>query len=271
MVIVPFIKEGIVMLSIESFFRRVQKTETCWFWTGYINASGYGVTTVWDSEAKKVVTVFAHRFSYELHKKPIPPGLQIRHMCNVRRCCNPDHLEVGTNADNMRDVGSEEWSRIRKRQWAKVPPEQRKEIARERWASLSDEKRKEIGDNIATAKLGKKLSAEHRESLRLAKLGKPAKLTDEEKAAKNAAIKAAWASGAYSKRPLRLSITPEQLSDICQKHAQGMSQRDISKQYGIGRRTISFIISGRRKSTTINELKMGVAVPGKMISRKATP
>lgn len=45
----------------------------------------------------------AHRFIYEEHVGPIPFGLLVRHKCDVRKCINPDHLELGTNADNSND------------------------------------------------------------------------------------------------------------------------------------------------------------------------
>lgn len=63
----------------------------CWLWTGSLNAAGYG------KHGKKV----AHRVVYELLVGPIPPGLQMDHLCRVRRCVNPDHLEPVTQQVNI--------------------------------------------------------------------------------------------------------------------------------------------------------------------------
>jgi hypothetical protein len=46
----------------------------------------------------------AHKFSYEMYKEPVAHGLVLRHKCDVPCCVNPDHLETGTHADNVRDT-----------------------------------------------------------------------------------------------------------------------------------------------------------------------
>jgi hypothetical protein len=68
----------------------------CWWWTACINPdTGYG--TFWDG---KVLS--AHRWSYEHFIGPIPEGLQVDHLCRVRRCVNPNHLEPVSLAENVR-------------------------------------------------------------------------------------------------------------------------------------------------------------------------
>lgn len=80
----------------------LQKTEPdpnsgCWLWTGCVHANGYGKIK------SKQRTGLAHRFAWELFRAPIPPGMIICHKCDTPLCVNPDHLYVGTDADNCRD------------------------------------------------------------------------------------------------------------------------------------------------------------------------
>jgi HNH endonuclease len=80
------------------FWRHVQKTETCWLWTGHL-VEGYGSLTA--RIAGKNTHYLAHRLSYEMHHGVIPSGLTIDHLCRVRRCVNPAHLEAISMAANI--------------------------------------------------------------------------------------------------------------------------------------------------------------------------
>jgi hypothetical protein len=77
------------------FLAGVEKTETCWLWRKCISASGYGLFSF------NQKTTRAHRFSYELHIGPIPWGLQLDHLCKIKNCVNPDHLEAVTARENV--------------------------------------------------------------------------------------------------------------------------------------------------------------------------
>lgn len=69
----------------------------CWNWNKSVSSSGYGQFT----KNKKYWNT--HRYVYLTVKGSIPDGMVVRHLCHNRRCCNPDHLEVGTEVDNWKD------------------------------------------------------------------------------------------------------------------------------------------------------------------------
>jgi len=79
----------------ERFWRKVDKTGECWLWTAS-RLKGYG--TFWVGPGK---FVSAHRYSYEQQCGPIPEGLVLDHLCRVRHCVNPAHLEPVTELVNI--------------------------------------------------------------------------------------------------------------------------------------------------------------------------
>lgn len=82
----------------ERFWSRVEKTDSCWNWTGSCFATGYA--SFWIPRRR----VVAHRYAYELLIGPIPEGLQLDHMCHNRKCVNPDHLRPVTAKQNRENL-----------------------------------------------------------------------------------------------------------------------------------------------------------------------
>jgi hypothetical protein len=77
----------------------------CWTWKGHRSPAN----KPWDLQYGRFSChgdQRAHRFSYELHRRPIPNGLFVLHECDFPPCCNPDHLTVGTQLQNRRDASA---------------------------------------------------------------------------------------------------------------------------------------------------------------------
>ncbi len=82
-------------VTIERFRKKyVVNLEGCWLWTGSVGKTGYGRLGGPGTSA--------HRRSYMMAVGPIPDGLELDHLCRVRCCVNPDHLEPVTHQENVR-------------------------------------------------------------------------------------------------------------------------------------------------------------------------
>ena len=88
--------------AMKSFLGFIDKTEYCWFWTGYITPTGYGYfTLMYDDTPKK--NYRAHRLSWIMYKGDIPEGKEVLHKCGNKICVNPEHLYLGTQIENLND------------------------------------------------------------------------------------------------------------------------------------------------------------------------
>jgi len=87
---------------IERLLRRVERvTESgCWIWMGKIDPDGYGHIGTGSMRKGTAKHHLVHRVAYEQLRSPIPSGLALDHLCRVRCCCNPDHLEPVTAREN---------------------------------------------------------------------------------------------------------------------------------------------------------------------------
>lgn len=82
----------------DRFWTYVDKTGDCWLWLGSNNGVGYGQIRLCGT------LKYAHRISYELKYGPVPSGLYVLHKCDTPSCINPDHLFIGRQVDNVKDM-----------------------------------------------------------------------------------------------------------------------------------------------------------------------
>jgi hypothetical protein len=89
--------------QLERFWSKVDKTETCWLWTGWLKHNGYGMFDLGVIDGKKI-KLQAHRVSYEVFVGPLIDGMTIDHIkevCSSRTCVRPDHLRQITRGANV--------------------------------------------------------------------------------------------------------------------------------------------------------------------------
>jgi len=81
----------------KDFYTLFEKQGDCWIWKDYINPYGYGTYTI------NGFTHMAHRYAWEQkHGKKIGDSIAM-HTCDTPACCNPDHIVIGSHADNVKD------------------------------------------------------------------------------------------------------------------------------------------------------------------------
>jgi hypothetical protein len=87
------------MATVEDrFWANVDKSGDCWEWQASVNLDGYGRFCL------KGKRIRAHRLSWVLANGEIPEGMCVLHKCDNPPCVSPDHLFLGTRADNVRDM-----------------------------------------------------------------------------------------------------------------------------------------------------------------------
>lgn len=142
---------------LERFYNKIQKSndpDGCWLWTGATKPTGYGNFGVSGR------TVTAHRFAYEQFVGVIGDGLCVLHHCDNPSCVNPEHLFLGTQGDNMRDM-------TRKgRNTSQTHPERQHHGEHHHWTKLTTAQAHEIrrryaAGGVSQPQLGKEFNVRH--------------------------------------------------------------------------------------------------------------
>lgn len=81
---------------------QIDPITNCWLWLNSQNGIGYGLVTV------DYKHYYAHRLAYQISYGKIPKGMNVLHKCDVRNCCNPQHLWLGTQKDNLQDAAKKQ-------------------------------------------------------------------------------------------------------------------------------------------------------------------
>lgn len=81
---------------VQRIFAYVRITDDCWLWLGSTTPQGYA--RAWSGRGR---VEYVHRMVYELCVGPIPDGLTINHLCRVRHCIHPEHLDVVSLQTNV--------------------------------------------------------------------------------------------------------------------------------------------------------------------------
>lgn len=127
-------------MSMNRFWSKVDKSggpDACWPWTAY-RLKGYG--QVWAGGKM----VLAHRLAYELVNGPIPDNLCALHRCDNPPCCNPAHIFLGTQADNMADKTAKGRQSRGEQHYSRTKPERMVRGERNGRAKLNEAQVQEI-------------------------------------------------------------------------------------------------------------------------------
>jgi hypothetical protein len=133
--------------------RTIKAPNGCWEWTGAKNAYGYGrICVAYDPNTRKTSIEDVHRASFKTFNGPIPEGKNVCHSCDNPSCCNPSHLFIGSQKDNMLDMtkkgrrsNGEQHSNSIRKVWDDDLRQKRSEQTKARMDAIHIEKAKKAG------------------------------------------------------------------------------------------------------------------------------
>jgi len=101
--LIPSVEAVLAVAAADRFWPKVEKSDGCWLWIASRNIHGYGQLRLGGRSGRPVG---AHRIGYILANGAIEPGLDVLHRCDNPPCVRPDHLRLGTAAQNLRDAAT---------------------------------------------------------------------------------------------------------------------------------------------------------------------
>jgi hypothetical protein len=115
------VKKAVARPSWERAIERVMVDDNgCWLWSGAFSGSGYGQIREGSRSDGTRRVRHVHIVMWEHFEGPVPDGLELDHLCRVRECCNPGHLELVTHQENMRRMVLTDAERQRRSEWASL-------------------------------------------------------------------------------------------------------------------------------------------------------
>lgn len=138
--------------AAERFWAKVRRgsDDECWPWQAGVDKDGYG------RFRSMYVNHRSHRVAYQLANGDIPAGLCVLHACDNPKCCNPNHLSIGTNLDNIADRVAKGRSASGDRHFARLHPERMRRGSHINTSRLSDA---DVYDVLRRLKAGQSLSS----------------------------------------------------------------------------------------------------------------
>ncbi len=93
--------KGVYRPLAERLWAKVDKSGDCWLWTGHRNHDGYGRMLI---SKRPLRMIFTHRLAWESTYGAVPDDLRVLHRCDNPPCCNPAHLFIGSQPENIADM-----------------------------------------------------------------------------------------------------------------------------------------------------------------------